>query len=67
MPTEGKKRNKTERRVLGSVAHAHFVGREEELRRIVNLAQSTAGGRNLLLLAAPFAGARYELRSERDL
>jgi serine/threonine-protein kinase RsbW len=66
MPTEGKNKNKSERRILGRQSRAHFAGREEELRRITSLGQSAAGSRSLLLLAAPFAGASELLRQSYD-
>ena len=67
MPTEGKNKNQPARRILGRLARAHFIGREEELRRISSLAQpATDGRRSLLLLAAPLAGASELLRQTYD-
>lgn len=66
MPTEGRNKQTAARRILGRLAPAHFAGREAELRRITNLAQPSAGGRGLLVLAAPLAGASELLRQAFD-
>jgi serine/threonine-protein kinase RsbW len=65
MATEGKN-NGVARRILGRVPASHFAGREAELRRVAALAQQTAGGRSLLLLSAPLAGASEFLRQAYD-
>jgi len=59
------KSNKTGR-ILGRVVPEHFVGRGERLREIAALAAPGSGPRNLLLLAAPHAGASELLRQSFD-
>lgn len=62
MPAKG---NRTGR-ILGRVAPEHFVGRAEPLREIAGLAAHASGPRNLLVLAAPHAGATELLRQSFD-
>ncbi|HEX8852325.1 MAG TPA: hypothetical protein VF754_02500, partial [Pyrinomonadaceae bacterium] len=65
MATEGKNKAAV-RRILGRIRPSHFVGREEQLRRVSALAQQTAGSQSLLLLSAPLAGASEFLRQAYD-
>ena len=52
--------------MLGRVAPEEFVGRAEELRRLVALAPHAERGRGLLVLAAPASGATELLRQAFD-
>lgn len=54
------------RRVLGRVAPADFVGRTEELDRIMAHAEPANAGRGLLLLMEPSAGVSELLRQAYD-
>ena len=54
------------RRVLGRVAPADFVGRTEELDRIMAHAEPANAGRGLLLLMEPSAGVSELLRQSYD-
>jgi serine/threonine-protein kinase RsbW len=53
-------------RILARVAPADFVGRGEELRRVTELSAHSSGARNLLVQAAPAAGASELLRQAFD-
>ncbi|HZN07744.1 MAG TPA: hypothetical protein VFB65_13210, partial [Pyrinomonadaceae bacterium] len=55
------------RRILGRVTHSDFVGRAEELDRIMAHAQPANAGRGLLLLMEPSAGVSELLRQSYDL
>ena len=54
------------RRVLGRVAPPDFVGRTDELQRIMAHAEPTNAGRGLLLLMEPSAGVSELLRQAYD-
>jgi serine/threonine-protein kinase RsbW len=54
------------RRVLGRVAPPDFVGRAEELERILAQAKPSNAGRGLLLLMEPSAGVSELLRQAYD-
>ncbi|HJT67603.1 MAG TPA: ATP-binding protein, partial [Pyrinomonadaceae bacterium] len=54
------------RRVLGRVAPSDFVGRTEELNRIMDHAAPANAGRGLLLLMEPSAGVSELLRQAYD-
>jgi serine/threonine-protein kinase RsbW len=54
------------KRIMGRIAPENFVGRGEPLREITGLASHKAGQRNILLLAAPQAGASELLRQSYD-
>ena len=54
------------RRILGRVTQVDFVGREEELNRILAHAESANAGRGLLLLMEPSAGVSELLRQAYD-
>ncbi|HEY8411502.1 MAG TPA: ATP-binding protein, partial [Pyrinomonadaceae bacterium] len=54
------------RRVLGRVAPPDFVGRTEELERIMAQAEPANAGRGLLLLMEPAAGVSELLRQAYD-
>lgn len=63
-----RKGNKTTEKqpILGRVAPENFVGRDAELRRILELASPQNGPRSLLLYAAPSAGSTELLRQAFD-
>jgi serine/threonine-protein kinase RsbW len=63
-----RKGNKAEgrRRILARVAPGDFVGRDAELRLVASLAAPASGARNLLVYAAPMAGASELLRQSFD-
>src|SRR5262245_11735938 len=54
------------RRILGRVTQQDFVGRGEELARIMAHAQTASAGRGLLLLMEPTAGVSELLRQAYD-
>ncbi len=54
------------RRILGRVTQYDFVGREEELSRILAHAEPANAGRGLLLLMEPSAGVSELLRQAYD-
>ncbi|HEU4712744.1 MAG TPA: ATP-binding protein [Pyrinomonadaceae bacterium] len=54
------------RRILGRVTQHDFVGREEELNRILAHAEPANAGRGLLLLMEPSAGVSELLRQAYD-
>src|SRR5215204_7371964 len=54
------------RRILGRVTHNDFVGRTEELDRIMAHAEPANAGRGLLLLMEPSAGVSELLRQAYD-
>ena len=54
------------RRVLGRVAPPDFIGRTEELERIMAHAAPASAGRGLLLLMDPSAGVSELLRQAYD-
>ncbi|HKR14304.1 MAG TPA: ATP-binding protein [Pyrinomonadaceae bacterium] len=54
------------RRILGRVTQYDFVGREEELNRILSHADPANAGRGLLLLMEPSAGVSELLRQAYD-
>ena len=54
------------RRVLGRVAPPDFVGRTEEIERIMAHAAAENAGRGLLLLMEPSAGVSELLRQAYD-
>jgi serine/threonine-protein kinase RsbW len=53
-------------RILGRVRRAEFVGRADELARIVSHPDRSAEGRGLLILLAPAAGVSELLRQAYD-
>ncbi len=62
----GKGPSKKARRILGRVAADEFVGRADELQRIVSHPRNSGEGRGLLLLMAPSAGVSELLRQSYD-
>ena len=63
--TDNESENQTHvRRILGRVTRAEFVGRADELSRIVS--HPTAGNNGLLILMAPSAGVSELLRQSYD-
>lgn len=67
MPPKTQNRDRGERRILGRVEPEDFIGRADELQRIVGLAEVRANTeRGLLVLAAPAAGASELLRQAYD-
>jgi anti-sigma regulatory factor (Ser/Thr protein kinase) len=54
------------RRILGRVSHSEFVGRNEELERIVAHANQTGDPLGLLILLAPAAGVSELMRQAFD-
>jgi anti-sigma regulatory factor (Ser/Thr protein kinase) len=62
----GKGNDKKAMRILGRVAADQFVGRADELRKIVSHPLSSDNGRGLLLLMAPSAGVSELLRQSYD-
>ncbi len=62
-----KARNSTEsRRILSRVSRLDFVGRVEELERIIQQAKPANAGRGMLLLMEPSAGVSELLRQAYD-
>ncbi|MGH9904997.1 MAG: hypothetical protein ACRD8U_05350, partial [Pyrinomonadaceae bacterium] len=57
---------KRTRQILGRVTAEEFVGRANELDRLVSHPRDSAGGRGLLLLMAPAAGVSELLRQAYD-
>src|SRR5215212_4200084 len=58
--------NLTVHRILGRVAQHEFVGRNDELARIVAQATSVRSGRGMLVLMEPSAGVSELLRQAYD-
>ncbi|HEX8141707.1 MAG TPA: ATP-binding protein [Pyrinomonadaceae bacterium] len=66
MPRKTLNKLKGERRILGRVEPEDFIGRADELERIISLASPGARARGLLVLAAPAAGVSELLRQAYD-
>ncbi|HEX8140216.1 MAG TPA: ATP-binding protein [Pyrinomonadaceae bacterium] len=67
MPSKTANRNRGERRILGRVEPEDFVGRANELERLLDLAGPGAlSARGLLVLSAPAAGVSELLRQAYD-
>lgn len=62
----GSDSNLTSRRILGRVAPGEFVGRVQELQRVVTQAAPENAGRGMLLLMEPSAGVSELLRQAYD-
>ncbi|HBB89046.1 MAG TPA: hypothetical protein DC047_15685 [Blastocatellia bacterium] len=68
-PRSQPSRSQLERRILGRVKRAEFVGRSAELERVVSHAapaSSARGAGGLLILLAPLAGVSELLRQAHD-
>jgi serine/threonine-protein kinase RsbW len=59
-------KNRGERRLLGRIEPEDFIGRADELERIVSLASIGARARGMLVLTAPAAGVSELLRQSYD-